>query len=154
MQSTAVDAKQLAGTLGVLWGQLMRADEGGMFRLISELDLAMTQVKSLFILNACSAEPSVNPELSVNQLAERIGLSLPAASRTIEGLLKRGLVERREDQHDRRIKRVRITDAGHAAVTQIAEARLHGLEAFAETLTDEQRHDLHTALTAIFAPKD
>jgi DNA-binding MarR family transcriptional regulator len=148
MQSTAVDAKQLAGTLGVLWGQLMRADEGGMFRLISELDLAMTQVKSLFILNACSAEPSVN------QLAERIGLSLPAASRTIDGLLKRGLVERREDQHDRRIKRVRITDAGHGAVTQIAEARLHGLEAFAETLTDEQRHDLHTALIAIFAPKD
>ena len=43
------------------------------------------------------------------------------ASRTVEGLLQRGLVERREDEHDRRMKRVRITKAGGAAVARIGK---------------------------------
>lgn len=143
MQATAVTAKQLAGSLGVLWGRLMRADQGGMFRLVDELDLAMTQVKCLFVLGNCAEE------LSVKDLADRLGLSLPAGSRTVEGLLRRGLVERREDEHDRRIKRVRLTAEGRSTMERIGQARLHGLEAFAASLTPAQRSALHDVLTDI-----
>ena len=41
-------------------------------------------------------------------------MSLPNASRTVDGLLQRGLVERREDEHDRRVKRVGAQREGRA----------------------------------------
>ena len=50
--------------------------------------------------------------LTLKELAERIALSLPAASRTIDDLVRRGFVERHEDEDDRRMKRVSVTDRG------------------------------------------
>jgi DNA-binding MarR family transcriptional regulator len=144
-----VSPKELARALLGLWGQMMRSDMGGVFALFEELDLAMTQVKTLHVLNACA------DELSVKELSDRLGLSLPAASRTIEGLLRRGLVERREDEHDRRVKRVSISGDGRAVVDRIAAARLDGLQAFAESLAPAQRAALHAALADLgTTPKD
>jgi DNA-binding MarR family transcriptional regulator len=74
-------------------------------------------------------------------------LSLPATSRTVDGLLRRGLLSRHEDLEDRRIKRVRLTDEGRRVVHRIVTARLQGLEAFATTLSDDQRAALMAALS-------
>jgi DNA-binding MarR family transcriptional regulator len=140
VQATGISTKQLADELQALWAFLMRGDHGDIYRLLEELDLSMTQMKTLHHLHACVEE------VSVKDLSERSGMSLPAASRTIDGLLKRGWVERREDEHDRRMKRVRITESGREVVRAIERARLAGLERFAETLTDEQRARLGAAL--------
>jgi DNA-binding MarR family transcriptional regulator len=132
--------KELAGELLALWHHLIRGSSHHMYALLSELDLSITHIKALHMLDDCGCE------LSVKEVAERVGYSLPAASRTVESLLRRGLLQRREDEHDRRVKRVRITAAGREVVEQIDTARLAGLEQFTETLTAEQRERLLAAL--------
>ena len=73
-------------------------------------------------------------------------MSLPGASRTVDALLRRGWLERREDEHDRRMKRVGITESGRAVVERIDNARLAGIEQYTASLTPEQRSRLAAAL--------
>ena len=148
MKATVVSPKDLAGELLDLWSHLMRGSSQQMFTVLGELDLSMTQMKTLSMLDDCLEE------VSVKELSERLGLSLPATSRTVVGLLRRGLLSRHEDTEDRRIKRVRLTDDGRAMVHRIVTARLQGLESYAATLSDEQRAALMAALTELPHKKD
>jgi DNA-binding MarR family transcriptional regulator len=119
----------------------MRGSSQHLYALIAELDISITQMKTLHVLADRSHE------LSVKELSDRTGLSLPGASRTVDSLLRRGWLERREDPHDRRIKRVDITDDGRAILDRIETARLVGLEHYAAALTPEQRTTLSAALS-------
>ena len=118
----------------------MRGSSRPLYALIDELELSITHMKVLHALDEHQGE------LSVKRLGEQLGLSLPAASRTADALVRRAFVERREDEHDRRIRRVRITDAGRDVVRRIEDARLVGLEQFASSLSPEQRDRLAAAL--------
>jgi DNA-binding MarR family transcriptional regulator len=144
MQVTAAKKQttpeELAHELLGLWMHLMRGSSQQMFALLGELDLGMTQMKTLLMLDDCIEEGSVK------DLSERLGLSLPATSRTIDGLLRRGFLSRHEDTVDRRVKRVRLTGEGQDIVRQINVARLQGLEAFAASLSIPQRARLMAAL--------
>jgi DNA-binding MarR family transcriptional regulator len=136
-----VSSKQLAGELLELWHHLMRGSNPQMYAVIAELDLTITQMKALHVLS------DSDREVSVKELADRLALSLPGASRTVDALLRRGWVERREDPDDRRMKRVGITAAGRSIVDRIETARLAGLEQYATSLTPEQRTRLSEALS-------
>ena len=138
----------MAGELLELWSHLMRGSSRQMFAILGELDLTMTQMKTLGMLDDCVEE------VSVKELSERLGLSLPATSRTVDGLLRRGLLSRHEDTEDRRIKRVRLTEDGRTMVHRIVTARLQGLESYAATLSDEQRAALMAALVELPHKKD
>jgi DNA-binding MarR family transcriptional regulator len=138
---TQVSPKQLAAELLDLWHHLMRGSSQHLYALIAELDISITQMKTLHALTDCARE------VSVKELSDRLGLSLPGASRIVDALLRRGWLERREDLDDRRIKRVGITDAGRAIVDRIETARLVGLEEYAAALTPEQRSTLSSALS-------
>jgi DNA-binding MarR family transcriptional regulator len=135
-----VSPKDLAGELLRLWSHLMRGSSQQMFVVLGELELSMTQMKTLSMLDDCLQE------VSVKELSDLLGLSLPATSRTVDGLLRRGFLSRHEDTEDRRIKRVRLTDDGRAVVQRIVTARLQGLEAYASTLSDDQRGQLMAVL--------
>jgi len=135
-----VSPKDLAGELLRLWSHLMRGSSQQMFVVLGELELSMTQMKTLSMLDDCLQE------VSVKELSDLLGLSLPATSRTVDGLLRRGFLSRHEDAEDRRIKRVRLTGDGRAVVQRIVTARLQGLEAYASTLSDDQRGQLMAVL--------
>jgi DNA-binding MarR family transcriptional regulator len=124
---------------------IQRSSWHELYALVEELDLTLTQLKVLQVLDVC------DDEVSLKGLAEQVPLSLPAASRTVESLLRRGYVERREDQHDRRVKRVRITDDGRGVAMRLNSARLGGLEEFAATLSADERRALSDALSSIVA---
>jgi DNA-binding MarR family transcriptional regulator len=127
-----------------LVGHLMRSSTPDFFRALSEHELSLTQVKMLHQLDRPDCDP-----LPLTELAETLSLSLPAVSRAIEALQQRGYVERREDDRDRRVKRVRITASGRRVLTRLMEIRLKMLERFAATLSDEERRDLSAALAPI-----
>jgi len=133
-------AAELAEELLALWHHLMRGQSRTMFALLDELDLSMSHIKALQVLSDCGCE------LAVKEVSEELGLSLPGASRTVDGLMRRGYLERREDDQDRRMKRIGITDAGREVVRRIVGARLEGLEQFTSSLTPEQRDRLMSAL--------
>lgn len=129
--------------LAALWRRLALGGQAAALAEIGDLGLSLTQVKALWLL-----ETGEGP-MTVGELAGRLGLSLPTASRTVDGLLRRGWVARREDEHDRRVRRTSLTAEGRALAERLAEARLQGLEAFAASLTDDQRARLHDALEEI-----
>jgi DNA-binding MarR family transcriptional regulator len=123
-----------------MWHHLMRGNAGAIYAMVEELDLTITQMKALHALSDCVGE------VSVKELADRLGMSLPGASRTVDALLRRGWLERREDEHDRRMKRVGITDPGREVVHRIDNARLVGIEQYTASLSPEQRSRLAGAL--------
>jgi DNA-binding MarR family transcriptional regulator len=138
--SAQVSPKELAELLLGLWHHLMRGSSQELYTVLTELDLSLPHVKTLHVL------ADSEQELSVKEAGERLGLSLPGASRVVDTLLRRGFLSRREDAHDRRVKRVRITPEGLDVVRRIDGARLVGLEAYTRDLTAGQRATLAAAL--------
>jgi len=122
---------------------LMRTANVGTFNTIAELDLSFTQLKAL-----CALETD-GEERSVKALAESMGVSLPAMSRAVDGLLERGFVEREEDPADRRMKRIWLTEAGRTVPLALNEARLSTLLELINSLDDEAATALERALTLI-----
>ncbi len=122
---------------------LMRAANMGTFNAIGELDLSFTQIKTL-----CALETD-GEERSVKALSESLGVSLATVSRAVDGLFERGLVGREEDPADRRMKRVRLTEAGAAVPRALNEARLSALQELLSSLADEEALALESALALI-----
>jgi DNA-binding MarR family transcriptional regulator len=143
--SRAVSSHQLAGELARFIGHVMKGDQGELFALIAELDLTMPQMRGLFVIDVSDRA------LALTELAPQMGLSVAAAGRAVDGLVRSGFVSRTEDPADRRIKRLALTDDGRAALERIAAARLVGLRRFAATLGDAERDALAGALEAVFA---
>jgi DNA-binding MarR family transcriptional regulator len=144
--STEATPVALAAGMLDLWRQILKGSTRDLYRLLAELDLSMTQLKLLHVLLECRAE------ISVKELGEELNMSLPNASRTVDALLQRGLVERREDEQDRRVKRVGATDEARRVIDRVDTARLQGLEAWAAELSPVQRQALLDALSLL--PKE
>jgi len=134
-------AAELAVQLLTLWRGVTGTNSVGAYTIFEELDLTLTQVKALCALS--------HAELTVKELAQQLGLSLPGASRSVDALVERALIGRREDSTDRRMKRLRCTDAGHLALERLGEARLAGIEQFTATLPPAQAQHLSGALRPI-----
>ncbi len=79
------------------------------------------------------------PGGSLSDVAERVGLSLPAMSRLIDGLLERGLLTRQESPVDRRRVDLRITDSGRDLVRTARQGALARLSEVLESLSARER---------------
>jgi len=118
-----------------------------LIHLAHDFELSFSQMKALHALHGADA-------VSVKELGERLGLSLAAMSRAADELVQRGLVDRTEDPKDRRIKRLRLTDAGAELVQKMRELRMAGFEQFVATLSPKQRAQLAKALDSILVRDD
>jgi DNA-binding MarR family transcriptional regulator len=146
--NTEAPPAAVAAALLDLWRQVLSGSTRALYAMLAEADLSMTQLKMLHVL------VEFEREASVKEISEQLSMSLPNASRTIDGLLQRGLVERREDEHDRRVKRVGPTPAARELIDRVDTARLQGLEAWAEGLSPVQRTTLLDALSILPKTKD
>ena len=99
-----------------------------LFEAVGALDLTLTQIKLLHYLEEAD-EP-----LALKDAAALVQVSLPAASRLVDDLVRRRFAERNEDLEDRRMKRLSLTEAGSAVQRRLNAARLSGLTRFTESL--------------------
>jgi DNA-binding MarR family transcriptional regulator len=129
----------LAELLAQFIRHLYRQSSPELFRMFGELGLSITQVKALHLLREAG-------DVNVKHVASSLGMSLPAMSRSLDQLVRRGFVERRESEQDRRAKLVRLLPPGRAALDEIERARVSALEDFTAELSDEERAGLHTTL--------
>jgi DNA-binding MarR family transcriptional regulator len=106
----------LASALERIEAIAMRQAIPEFLRHVTALDLTTAQVSSLYHL-------TVHGHRSVSELAEAVGLSMPATSALVERLVQRELVERAEDPDNRRQKRLALTPHGKALVEQLEQAR-------------------------------
>jgi DNA-binding MarR family transcriptional regulator len=144
----AAIARELALDLYAVVVYLHKNCNADLFEAVGAVDLTLTQIKLLHHL-----EDAERP-LTLKDAAELVHVSLPAASRTVEDLVRRGFVERHEDVEDRRMKRVWLTDDGRAVIRRLNAARLSGLEQFAQRLTDTERRSLAAALSKLLRRGD
>jgi DNA-binding MarR family transcriptional regulator len=143
VQETVAPAQLAAEQLLIIWQHLMRGTATAALAEIEQHDLGLVQVKTLDALAIGETDPTVK------DLAERLGLSLPGMSRNVDGLERRGLLDRREDERDRRMKRLKLTAAGREVLDRVNAARLQGLEEFTASLPREQSERLAAALAPI-----
>ena len=64
-----------------------------------------------YVFRALTSEP-----LHLRQLAERLGMTDQGASKIVDEMERRGYVERRADPSDGRVKQLRLTRRGRAAL--------------------------------------
>ncbi len=132
--------RELGYRLGAVMLRCMSADGGTAIRVIDESGLTFTQMKVLMTLSGAEEAPTLKP------IAEGLGLSLPSASRAVDGLVKRDLVARTEHPDDRRQRLLSLTAGGRELAEKVVAARLEGLGQFAASLSDEERERLGEAL--------
>lgn len=144
MQAKA-PAETLAADMAALFKYLVRTHGADFFETVGELDLSFSQVRALSILT------NEVERATLGELGERIGISLAAVSRAVEGLVKRGYVTRAEDAEDRRFKQVAATASGRALMERLMELRVAGFGAFVETLEPAERKRLAEAIAPIVA---
>ena len=143
----------LARGLAGLLRYFTQASDSDFLRQADELDLTLTQLKLLFLLYELPEPiPGEEPNLlSVKDVAEQLGISVPAASRAIEPVVKRRLVVRKEDELDRRVKRVRLTARGESVVGRLLATRVAAAEALVERFSAAERQKLAAGLEDILA---
>jgi DNA-binding MarR family transcriptional regulator len=148
VNAPAPEKTDLSADLYALVVFLHKACNSDLFEAVGALELTITQIKLLHHLE------DADRELTLKEAAELVLVSLPAASRTVDDLVRRGFVARHEDVTDRRMKRVRPTEAGRAVIRRLNAARLSRLEQFTETLTDAEARKLSAALSALMERAD
>ena len=92
---------------------------------------------------------SASPDLQVTELARRIGLSQPAATRLVDALEARRLVERRPGRG--RGLEIRLTRTGRSATRSLLDARDAPLHELVALLADEDRRALGDLLATLLA---
>jgi DNA-binding MarR family transcriptional regulator len=142
VQATVASPQQLAALLHRLSNHVNRTASPDMFRVLGEVGLSFSQVKALFLLQE-------HGELTVKDIAARLSLSVPAVSRSVDGLVQRGFVARRESESDRRSRQIALLPQGRAMLDRVMAAREAALVQFASELTDAERDALHAALLPI-----
>lgn len=95
-----------------LWRELVV----GFASQLAELRLGFTQLAALYVL----ADGSTT---TIGELAEALGRSPSATSRLVDGLVRRRLVERREEPEDRRQRSIWLTHRGQALLWAVDRAR-------------------------------
>lgn len=75
---------------------------------------------------------------TVGSIAKLLSVSNPAASQMLDRLYQMGIIERFEDDSDRRQRRYELTDQGHALLKMAAEYRLGWTTEFQAALTPEE----------------
>jgi DNA-binding MarR family transcriptional regulator len=113
------------------------------FTSLQDAGISFSQLKCLGLL------AEAEEQLSLGALSEATGLSLPAISRAIDGLVQRGEVKRAEDPNDRRSKLLTVTARGRATYERLASVRAAGVRRFVEDLEQEERAALGAALHPI-----
>ncbi len=78
-------------------------------------------------------------ELTIKRVATLLGRSVSATSRLIDQLVARGLVNRREDERDRRTKQVALSENGWAFVNTLEQKRAEAQIVVMTYLSSEER---------------
>jgi DNA-binding MarR family transcriptional regulator len=139
----AIGTDELTNTLASILTHLQASTGRDFFQAVDKLGLSLSQIKSLRALFDAE-EP-----LSLGALGDELGLSLPAISRAVDGLVKREFVTRQEDPADRRSKRIALTRKGRRTYSQLYALRLAGLRPLVDDLDEDEREALSAGLAPL-----
>ena len=133
------ETRELAGLLVALVGQTAMQ----ISQCAEQCGLSVVQASGLL---------QIDGSMSMRELATRLGGHASNATGLADRLAARGLVERYDDDADRRVKRVSLTSAGAAARNQLVTCMESAPAPFAR-LSAPQRKQLHDLLLRAIDPE-
>ncbi len=98
--------------------------------VVSEEHLSFSQLAALHIIDR---EKKVN----VNDISNKLNLSMSATSRMIDELVKKEFIQRKEDQDNRRAKIISLTRSGEKFMNNLSIERVKIIELSASTIADK-----------------
>jgi len=132
------ETREIVGLLVALVGQTATQ----MSQCAEQCGLSVVQASALL---------QIDDSMSMRELSARLGGHASTATGIADRLAARGLVERREDAGDRRVKRVELTAEGAATRRQLVACMESTRTPFAG-LSAAQRRQLHGLLLAAIEP--
>ncbi len=134
--SLADDLERIAiGAVGLTTRALAGANTG--------FELTFPQWRALLVLGEREGGARIG------EVASRVGATLPATSRLLRRLERRGLTTLAVDDADRRATRARLTERGLAVRATIVAHRRAVIREIARTIPDQEGHALEHGLAAI-----
>ncbi|MDR3573016.1 MAG: MarR family transcriptional regulator [Anaerolineaceae bacterium] len=100
--------------------------------------LSMSQIGALFHIYRGAG--------GVSDIGEDLGITSAAASQMLETLVKQQLILRSENQQDRRVKQLVLTEKGRTIMQESVHARQGWLEDLAKTLSPAEKEQVNSAL--------
>ena len=94
-------------------------------------DLSVPQFRTLTFINR-------NPEISLSHLADHLGLTLPSASKLVDGLVTQKIITRREAKEDRRRLTLALTKSGEDILHEARSATQNHLKDVLRELTADE----------------
>ncbi|WP_026120677.1 MarR family winged helix-turn-helix transcriptional regulator [Nocardiopsis potens] len=149
MATNADEHKNQGERLLAVLRSLQRDTVPSLVRVNEDEDLSLIDIALLQTLDHDRAPFPGDPTLK--ELAAVLGRSTSRTSRLVDRLVRRGLVERYEDGADRRVRRVRLADGGHAVLGRIARTRVEAQSELWTHLTAEELESVVSAMELLAA---
>jgi DNA-binding MarR family transcriptional regulator len=118
---------------------------GGFFARLDARGITLSQYRAMSVV---ARSPRA---VTVSEVTARLSLSQAATSRAVDAVVRRGWMARTEDEHDRRHRRLSVTEAGRAVVAELDGARTEGLAALLADVPVADRAALRRSLAAVVA---
>ena len=119
----------------------MRRSMHQVIRYSKQCGLSMPQVGALFQIHKGGG--------GVSDVGDDLGVSSAAASQMLERLVQQDLVRRSEDPHDRRAKKLVLTEKGRQLMQNALHARQDWMERLVAALSVEEKAQVLTALNIL-----
>ncbi len=116
----------------------MRRSMRSFINYSKESGLSMSQIGALFHIYRGAS--------GVSDIGDDLGITSAAASQLLEHLVRRQLILRSENQQDRRVKQLVLTDKGQQIMQDSMHARQGWLEDLAKQLSPAEKEQVKTAL--------
>jgi DNA-binding MarR family transcriptional regulator len=87
---------------------------------------------------------------TVTTIAHELGLTIGSTSQLIDRLEVDGLVQRVDDESDRRVRRIYLNDRGTYLINQLKSLRMRQMEELLSNLPHDLVVQLSATLTAVF----
>ena len=108
--------------------------EGAVLQSVAGTKLTLTQLKLLYLVAYADS-------VTIGEAALFLGVSSPAASKTVEKLVRRRLLRRNDTQRDRRSSNLSLTESGRRLLQTYEEARnKKAAQIFSQYSPDVLRH--------------
>lgn len=142
---TSRSAQELLDVLEAFVGHLHCGAQSGGIDALRAADLTFSQMRTLLTLTQ-------NPEpVAIHEIATRLELSVAAAGRNVDQLVRAGLVERHEDDLDRRVKRISLSRFGLDLIRTFKDGQRRSALTILAVVDDRDTRRLIEALRPIVA---
>ena len=108
----------------------------------AQLELTIGQLKVLMMLTG-------HPGMTISQIAESLSIGKPSTSILVDRLVQLGLVQRTEDESDRRRTLVTLTANGNDLTTRLHQGNIERLVQWYSALAPEDLAALRRGLEAL-----